>query len=193
MDKEANPIRFKDKFIYGLFSFISNFVASWIGLLVPRALLNVWIKLFGNMSANEINTFGYLTIFPLTFILSWAFIVFLTKKSMSDHFNYCGNENTYTRHIMRLILPGEILRWIVVMFPLGSVNSTGYLSLLPSVLFENTYLKHSDRYYAVRQNGDFIAADYWAYSLCYLIYIAIYIVGLIAIYRYFASREEHED
>lgn len=193
MYKKETPIKFKDKFTYGFISFVANFAASWIGLIIPRALMKMWIKLFGNMTAKQINTFGYLTIFPLTFILSWVFVIFLTKKFMSAHFNPVDDENDYIPHIIRLILPGEVFRWIVAMFPLGSVNSTGYLASLPSMLFENTYLKWSGRHKYVRQYLEFIPADYWAYSLCYLIYIAIYIVGLIAIYRYLSSREEPEE
>ena len=193
MNKKILPIRFKDKFTYGFISFVANFGASILGIGIPRLLIKAYISLFGNMSQKTMNIFGYLTIFPLTFILSWVFVIFLTKKFMPVHFDFCDDENGYTSHFVRLILPGEILRWLVVMFPLGSVNSTGYLSLLPSMLFENTYLKWSDRHKYVRQYLEFIPADYWAYSLCYLIYIAIYMAGLIAIYRYLASREDPED
>ena len=193
MNKKTNPICFKEKIMYGLFSFVSNIAASWMGLMITKALISVWIKLFGNMTVTGNNTFAYLTMFPLTLIISWVLVVLLTKMFMSERFGYYDDENTYKCNIIRVILPGEILRWLVAMFPLGLISSTGYVALLPTALFENIYLKYWGRHNAVRQHGEFIPADYWAYSLCYLIYIAIYIAGLIAIYRYLASREESED
>ena len=49
---------------------------------------------------------------------------------------------------------------------------------MPSCLFELVYLKDPDKYSAVRQLGRFAFVDYVAFSLCYVLYLAVFLVAV---------------
>ncbi|MBR2223377.1 MAG: hypothetical protein IJ973_03535 [Christensenellaceae bacterium] len=42
----------------------------------------------------------------------------------------------------------------------------------------------SGRYGAIRQDLNSIFGDYLAYAVCYFLYIAVYLLAVLAIYRY---------
>jgi hypothetical protein len=78
---------------------------------------------------------------------------------------------------------------------LGFINSFGLLSLIPTFVFEQTYMIRSGRYKAIRQKAEFIFADYLAYVGIYLIYLALFLLAVLVIYRYLwnvGKREKDE-
>ena len=106
-----------------------------------------------------------------------------------------GDHFQWIKCFAALVVPGEAIRFVACFSSLGHINATGLLAILPSVLFENTYLVWSGRSNAVRNLLEYKAADFVVYALYYLIYVAVYLVITGWIYRYFwfKGKEERDD
>ena len=179
-------------FLYGVLTLFANYIASWLGLLIPSTL-------FGGLttaSTTVINIVGIVTVFPLTFFFAWGICYFVFFKR---HFPAIYEKSEYPKLWLKktvlLILPGEIIRFFACLFSLGFSGSTGMFALIPTYLFELTYLKWFDRSDSVRQMGEFIFADYVAYTICYLIYILIYLIGIFFICKkiWKKTKEDYDD
>ena len=129
------------------------------------------------------------------FAVSLGITAFFFKRRVPTHYRDSNNKYDWLKQGLLLVLPGEILRLIVCLFSLGHINSTGMLSILPTFLFEQTYVVWTGRMEAIRQNLDFIPADFFAYVGAYLLYLVLYLIGILAIYHAFwnVGKREREE
>ena len=95
----------------------------------------------------------------------------------------------------RLMIPGEVFRFILCWISLGHVSRTGLFGILPTFLFEQTYVIWSGRYVAIRQELALNFGDYLAYAFCYLICLAIQLTVIVFVYRYLwnVRKKEREE
>ena len=129
------------------------------------------------------------------FAVSLGITSFFFKRRIPTHYRDSNNKYDWLKQGLLLVLPGEILRLIVCLFSLGHINSTGMLSILPTFLFEQTYVVWTGRMEAIRQNLDFIPADFFAYVGAYLLYLVLYLIGILTIYHAFwnVGKREREE
>jgi len=176
-------------FLYAVVMLVSNYLASLAGastllvLVVPLAgkILTV---LFYVLAMVVYLIFGFFT--PL--IGTWLFFRFAVPRQ------YISSEDRFRwlKSFAMLVLPAEMIRFIICLSSLGHISKTGMLAMLPSLLFENTYLLWSGRSDAVLYLLDYTIADFLAYALCYLLYAAIYLWLVALTYRYFWLRGKRE-
>jgi hypothetical protein len=176
-------------FLYAGVMLASNYLASLAGV---STLLVVVVPLMGKVPTilfYVLAIIAYL-IFSLVppLIAIWVFFQFTVPRQYipsEDHFQWL-------RSFAMLVLPAEMIRFIACFSTLGHISKTGMLAMLPSLLFENTYLLWSGRSSAVSNLMNYTIADFFAYALCYLLYAAIYLWLIALIYRRFWLRGKRE-
>ena len=171
-------IRAKDCLLYGLICFGSNLLAS----IFVSLILKIFVMPMKRNALMFILT--YVILFVGAFGVSLAISFYFLKNRVPTHYQPSDEKRLWLKNGIRFILPAEIFRFLLCLFCLGSLNSFGLLSLIPTFLFEQTYMIRSGRYGAIRQDLNFIFGDYLAYAVCYFLYIAVYLFAVLAIYRY---------
>ena len=162
-----------DILIYGIFTCGANFLVA--GLV---SLLLQWFIMPLKPSALVIHSL----LFAGTFIGIMALFYRLYREKIHGFYQPNQNNKFLPKTVLALVLPGEILRFLLCLISIGSGTSTGTMSVIPTVLFEQIYLlRWTDRYAIVRGGGSVIALDVVAYIACYLIYFAVYFGALTAI------------
>jgi len=179
-------------FLCGFLTLFANFIASELGLLIPRTLFSG----LESASPTVINTVGLLTVVPLTLLLSWGIMYFaLFRRHFPDLYEPSENNKLWLKKAAILILPGEAVRFTACLTTLGFPDSTGKLASLATSLFEMTYLKWFNRFYSIRQLNEPVFADYVGYTVCYLIYLLVYLFGIFFICKavWKRAKEDYDD
>ncbi len=186
---KTKKIQAKDIIIYGFVTCIANLLASLAVMFILKILVTPMEK----------GAFAYvLTVVILLvgcFGIPLAVLFGYWKNRVPAHYQPSDDKRLWLKNALRLVLPGEIVRCILGASCLGFINSFGLLSLIPTFVFEQTYMIWSGRYKAIRQKAEFIFADYLAYVGIYLIYLALFLLAVFAIYRYLwnvGKREKEE-
>ena len=186
---KKKKIQAKDIIFYGIIMCIANLLAS----LATSFILKIIVTPIKNVA------FAYaLTVFILLvgcFGIPLAIIFAYWKNRVPAHYQPSDDKRLWLKNALRLILPGEIVRCLLGTSCLGFIGSFGLLSLIPTFVFEQTYVIWSGRNKAIRQEAEFIFADYLAYIGIYLIYLALFLLAVFAIYHYLwnvGKREKDE-
>ena len=186
---KIKKIQAKEIIFYGIIVCIANLLAS----LATSFILKIIVTPIKNVA------FAYaLTVFILLvgcFGIPLAIIFAYWKNRVPAHYQPSDDKRLWLKNALRLILPGEIVRCLLGTSCLGFIGSFGLLSLIPTFVFEQTYVIWSGRYKAIRQKAEFIFVDYLAYVGIYLIYLALFLLAVLAIYRYLwnvGKREKEE-
>ena len=186
---KAKKLQAKEIIFYGIIVCIANLLAS----LATSFILKIIVTPIKNVA------FAYaLTVFILLvgcFGIPLAILFGYWKNRIPAHYQPSDDKQLWLKNALRLILPGEIVRFLLGTSCLGFIGSFGLLSLIPTFVFEQTYVIWSGRYKAIRQKAEFIFADYLAYVGIYLIYLALFLLAVLAIYRYLwnvGKREKEE-
>ena len=126
--------------------------------------------------------------------LPLVFVYLVMRYTVPRLYVLMGGQGQVKSFILH-VLPMEIVRYIVCLISLGHLKQTGYFALLPTSIFENTYIRWSGRHNEIRNYLDYIPQDYLAYTLCYLIYAAVYLTFVVLIYRkhWKVGKEESEE
>ena len=172
--------------IYGIVTCLSNLLATFAVSMILKMLVTPM-----EMGVLKI-ALTYIILFIGCFGISLAVLFVYLKNRVPAHYQPSDEKWLWLKNGIRLILPGEIVRCILGVCTLGSVNNTGLLSLVPTFVFEQTYIIQSGRHQAIRQDLNFIFVDYLAYVGIYLIYLAFFMVAVLAIYRYLWNVGKHE-
>ena len=187
--KESLKLEARAIVSYAVVSFASNYLAALACML---SLLIFMVPLFGKVPLAlfyALEILVYLIVgLVLPLIIIWLFFRLVVPRQ------YDSREDPidWIRYCARLILPGEMVRFLVCIASLGHINRTGMLAMLPSLIFENTYLLWSERSDAVRNLLEYKVADFAAFALCYLIYAVIHLGLVVLIYRFFWQRGKRE-
>ncbi len=186
---KMKKIQVKEIIFYGIVMCIANLLAS----LAVSFILKILVTPIKNVAFAYVLTIVILLVgcfgIPLAVLFGYW------KNRVPAHYQPSDENRLWLKNALRLILPGEIVRCILGTSCLGFIGSFGLLSLIPTFVFEQTYMIWSGRYNAIRQKAQFIFADYLAYVGIYLIYLALFLLAVLAIYRYLwniGKREKDE-
>ena len=98
--------------------------------------------------------------------------------------------NHWRKCFLKFVLPGEIIRFLISLVCLGhQIQFGGRFSTLVAYLFENTYIFATKRHEAIRNDLEYVPADFLAFAFCYLLYAAIYGVLIALVYRFLWQQE----
>lgn len=123
----------------------------------------------------------YWLVLALAFLVMVA-IMFIYVKGMPDVlYKHTDDKLYWLKTLLIHILPGEGLKFVISFFNMGS----SIFAMYPSMLFESTYAKWTNRHAAIFQLRQIVFTDVLAYILCYLIYLTVYIaITAIVFYIY---------
>lgn len=182
-------IQAKEIIFYGIVTCIANLLASLAVSFILKMLVTPMEK----------NALAFVLTVVILFVgcfgIPLAVLFGYLKSRVPAHYQPSDENRLWLKNALRLILPGEIVRCILGASCLGFINSFGLLSLIPTFMFEQTYVILSGRNKAIRQEAEFIFADYLAYVGIYLIYLTLFLLAVLAIYRYLwniGKREREE-
>lgn len=172
--------------LYAIISFFSNLITTIVVSFVLKTILP--------SINNNVVIFVILLVIGV-FTVSLGITALFFKRKVPKHYQASDDRYGWLKQGLRLVLPGETFRLIVCLVSLGHINSTGLLSVLPTFFFEQTYVAWSGRMEAIRQNLNFIPADFFAYIGAYLPYLILYLIGILAIYNVFwnVGKREREE
>lgn len=186
---KAKRIQIKEIVGYSFITCIANFIASLVTTFILKILV----------APMEKGALMFVIVFAVLFVgcfgIPLAILFAYWKNRVPAHYQPTDDKRLWLKNALRLILPGEIVRCILGASCLGIINSFGLLSLIPTFVFEQTYVIWSGRNDAIRQKAEFIFADYLAYVGIYLFYLALFLLAVLAIYRYLwnvGKREKEE-
>ncbi len=183
---KTKKIQAKDIIFYGIIMCIANLLAS----LAVSFVLKILVTPIENVAFAYVLTVVILLVgcfgIPLAILFGYL------KNRVPAHYQPSDDNRLWLKNALRLILPGEIVRCILGTSCLGFIGNFGLLSLIPTFVFEQTYVIWSGRNNAIRQRAEFIFADYLAYVGIYLIYLALFLLAVLAIYRYLWSIGKRE-
>lgn len=186
---KKKKIQAKDIIFYGIIVCIANLLAS----LATSFILKIIV------TPMEKGALMFVIFFAILFVgcfgIPLAVLFAYWKNRVPAHYQPSDDKRIWLKNALRLILPGEIVRCLLGTSCLGFIGSFGLLSLIPTFVFEQTYVIWSGRNKAIRQDAEFIFADYLAYIGIYLIYLVLFLLAVFAIYHYLwnvGKREKDE-
>ena len=186
---KKKKIQAKDIIFYGIIMCIANLFASLTVSFILKMLV----------APMEKGALMFVIFFAVLFVgcfgIPLAVLFAYWKNRVPAHYQPSDDKWLWLKTALRLVLPGEIVRCILGASCLGFIDSFGLLSLIPTFVFEQTYVIWSGRNKAIKQKAEFIFADYLAYIGIYLIYLALFLLAVLAIYRYLwnvGKREKEE-
>ena len=175
---KKKKIQAKDIIFYGIIMCIANLLASLAVMFILKMLVAPMEK------GALMFVISFAVLFVGCFGIPLAVLFAYWKNRVPAHYQPSDDKRLWLKNALRLILPGEIVRCILGASCLGFIDSFGLLSLIPTFVFEQTYVIWSGRNKAIRQEAEFIFADYLAYIGIYLIYLALFLLAVLAIYNY---------
>ena len=181
---KRNKIPFTEIFLFGFASMALNMIATFLVAMVAKFA----IKPLGNSVFTAFLMWLLLVIicYGVPLGILWYYYM---RKRVAFQYQPSENKSQWIKSATKLILPGEVLRFLLCLAKLGLLDGFGMLALAPSFLYEQTYLIWSGRMNDVRQFGNTIFGDYLAFTACYLMYAVIYIGLLLFLYRYYWKKE----
>lgn len=186
---KKKKIQAKEIIFYGIIMCIANLFASLAVMFILKMLV----------APMEKGALMFVIFFAVLFVgcfgIPLAILFGYWKNRVPAHYQPSDDKRLWLKNALRLVLPGEIVRCLLGTSCLGIINSFGLLSLIPTFVFEQTYMIQSGRYNAIRQKAQFIFADYLAYIGIYLIYLVLFLLAVLAIYNYLwnvGKREKEE-
>ena len=168
MHEDRKTVMAYDKFEYTVFSFAGRAIAF---------LLYYWV--IKNNVENELTAYSVI----ISLLIPSLILRFYLKKR-KDRLFESGDNKSIFKNVIKLILPGEILTFILglTVFGIDYVYRFGKALAYPAyALFRFTYGIVSGRMGEINA-GNTIFADYIAYIICYIVYISSFtlIIYLVA-------------
>lgn len=189
--KKSYQVSIGNVFFYTGLMFLSNFVS----MLVAVGIINM-IKPTEGETPSVLLLICALAIYILIGLSVPLLATFFFFRSVVED-QYIPSEDKFCwlKSCARLVLPAETIRFLFCLSSLGHLNQSGVFSLVPSLLFENTYLLWTNRSEPVRQMLEYNFADFLAFAACYIIYIAVYLALVAILYKRFwkKSQKDRED
>ena len=190
--KQSYQVSIGNVFFYTGLMFLSNYIALCVDYAVSNIL---FVPLLGeiNYTLLTICVFATCILIGLGVPLLATFLFF--KSVVAKQYVPSEDKFFWLKSCARLILPAETIRFIFCLKSLGHLNQSGVFSLVPTFLFENTYLHWTNRSEPVRQWLEYILADFLAYAAWYIIYIAVYLALVAILYKRFwkKAQKDRED
>ena len=157
-EMKKKKIQAKEIIFYGFVTCIANLFASLAVLFILKILVTPMDK------GTSTFVLFVAVLFVGCFGIPLAVLFGYWKNRVPTHYKPSDDNRLWLKNALRLILPGEIVRCLLGVSCLGFIDSFGLLSLIPTFVFEQTYVIWSGRNNAIRQKAEFIFADYLAYK-----------------------------
>ena len=188
MEKSYN-VRITSMLLYAVVLFLSNYLAYFIAVMIVTVLQ----PLVGVLPIVLLNILAFAIYIFMGLSVPILVIFFLFKYAVGRQYVPSEDKYSWVKSCIRLVLPAEIIRFLACQITLGQINEAGAFAFLPSLLFESTYLHWTGRGEVVRQKLlQYNFADFIAYALCFVVYLAIHLALVMKIYRRF-WREAEKD
>jgi len=177
----------------------SIFAYGIVSLVVNVAALGVYIVLVGILRNPMFNSIrqsvfvGFLlTNIPMLAAAALTMLYFVKSKIIGDQYKHSEGKHHWLRNFLIFVLPGEVFRFLISLIDLGHTGGTGKITFVPSFIFENIYIYLTGSNKRVRMELQYIAADYFAYIGCYLLYLIVYCSLLMIPYYLLWKKAEFE-
>ncbi len=167
---------------YALLIFISNRIASNCSTVLIKVILE---PIASNVPFAFLAMCAYTIDVLVNLGLPLVAILLFFRTAVPRQYFPSENKMQWLKNCLLFVAPAELLRFVVCLSSLGVLTGTGYFSLIPTIIFEGTYMIWSERYVPIRQLARYIPEDFLAYTLCYLIYSAVHLILVALIYRRF--------
>ena len=177
---------FKIILLYGIVTIVGNYIASYTSIIVHKLII---ASLIGPVILSLPRILGYLIYFliyyPPALIVSWACIFVLFRICVPKLYKKEESKYTWLKRALKIALPGETIRYAICMNGVGLYGRTGMYALVPSDIYDNTWLKWTGRLNAVRYQGEFEFIDYLGYFIVYIPYLVLYLAVVLLIFKKF--------
>ena len=187
-NSDKNRISLTDMILYAGLLLLSNpIILSFTTFLIEKLLMPFY------------NAVPYVVLAIISLILYIAMFLLVPIAIMYLFFHVrlpyqYQKKQPWKNSFLKLILPAEILRYFLCLESVGHIRQGGVFAILPSLIFENSYLIWTGRHNIVRNDLDYIFMDYFAYTVCYVIYALIYGALLAWVYhRCWEAEAEEQD
>lgn len=180
--KKSHNIRIKSGLLYIILIFLSNCIAYRASIIIAGIFQQAVGKVPMILIVVVIFAIYLLIGFGVPLIAIFCFL----KSTVNEHYITGSDKYLWLKSCLRLILPAEVIRFLACQFTVGQISSTGAFAFLPTLLFENTYLRWTGRTEQIRQKLlQYNFLDFSVYALCFFIYVAIHLTFVMMLYRYF--------
>lgn len=179
--KSVSSVDLATVVIYAIVSFASNYIGCLIYIISAGSLRGFQKSFFGVV---------VLTVIPMiaAILLSSIYI----KRCIGEQHQYSEGKISWWKNFCKFVIPGELLRFAISLTDLGHNNGTGWVTFTPSFIFENLYIYPNGLNTRIRFDMNYLPMDYLAYIGCYIAYLAVYILLLMAIYYRLWKRIDRE-
>ena len=180
--KKTYSVNFASMLLYAFVLFLSSYLSYFVSVTVVGVFQPIADKIPYALLVTVVFAIYILIGFAVPFVV----IFFFFKSTVEKQYVPSEDKRSFVKSCLRFILPGEIVRFLVCQVTLGHIKSTGFFAYLPTLLFENTYLRWTGRGEQVRQKLlQYNFSDFIVYALCFLLYLAIHLTTVMMIYRRF--------
>jgi len=162
--------------VYCVVMLSANYLSTELVATCMRKLVAFLVMHF-SLSATAINVITMLAtaVLDLVFVLA---ATFLFVRAVLPRLYEKNGGKLWLKRSAFLVLPGELLRFALVLLDLGAVDGNGKFAITPSYLFELVYLSAPNKNYTVRLLGHYGFDDYAIFSLLYVLYLALFLTGV---------------
>ena len=176
---------FKIILLYGIVTIVGNYIASYITVIVFRFISSlIWSFILSLPTIPGYLVYS-LVYYPLALILPWASIFVMFRICVPGLYKKEESKYAWIKTALKLVLPGETVRYAFCMKNVGLYGRTGMFALIPSDLYDNTWLRWTGRLNAVRYNGEYEFIDYLGYFIVYIPYLVLYLSVVLLIFKKF--------
>ncbi len=174
-------------FGYGCVSFIVNYGALWIYVILQNLLMTP--LLIGIRQVMAV-WHGILISLPMIGAAGLSTIYF--AKCVSDQYKHSEGKHNWLRNFLIFVIPGEVVRLLIGFIDFSHLAGTAVVTIIPCHLFEFLYMFKVDASTRIRQGLEYVPADYFAYFGCYLLYLVMYCSLLMIPYYWLWKKAEFE-
>ena len=180
--KKNTKSYFIDILLYTAVVLFSNLISSNISMALTKIAFE---PLFHHISIIVLAVLVFATEIVVNIIIPIVSVFVLFRAIVPRRYYPSENNRGWIKECLLIIMPGEVFRFLICLHTLGHLKSTGYYSLIPTILFEQTYVRWFERHDQTRELLQFSIGDYTAYTICYLPYITLFLFLVIKIYKHF--------
>ena len=190
--QHSTAIGITDQLAYAIVLFLASYAGGLAGTLSRNCLAFFWQTYFSSIPMLWAAFVVYPIVWIVSLLIPFAVLCFFFRRTVPDHYLPSDTPRLWRKNALRLILPGEIIRFLLC---LSLSRNMVRFALFPTHLFDLFYLPLSGRSDAVLHEGTYILQDYLVFALIYLLYFTLYLSVILLLYRryWMVSKEERED
>ena len=180
--------------IYAVGALVCHFLSAWFSLnLAQIVIYQKWQ--YATVPASVQMWTRILLIYPISFGVSLITIWTLLQKLIPTFYFTTEDNKTYKYIAMAVILPGELVRYIVCLSSMGSLLGSGRFSVISSNWFNQLWWALASKSEFLLSQGKSSLIGGLIFTLCYIAYLLLYLFIVLKMFRYLwkVSQWEAED